>query len=91
MAVQPEIQGVELPPELAERVKLLETRLHELDEAGTSGEDNEVVVRLLISIANYRPLTNAEALRMYDAARVPVPAPGYPSLHRSDWYDDDGR
>lgn len=91
MAVQPEIQGVELPPELAERVKQLEMRLQELEEAGTPGEDNEVVARLLISIGNYRPLTGAEKIRLSDAVRMKVEFKCEPSVRRADWYGDDGR
>ena len=79
------------PPELVKRVMQLDTRVKELTEHITKREDNELVARMLIRVARHRPLTNSEALRMYDAARVAVPAPGYPSVHRSDWYDDDGR
>ena len=91
MATQPEIQDVELPPELAKRVKQLETRLQELEEAGTPREDNEVVARLLISIGNYRPLTGAEKIRLSDAVRMKVEYKTEPSERRADWYGDNGR
>ena len=91
MATQPESQGVELSPELAERVKQLETRLLELEEAGTPREDNEVVARLLISIANYRPLTGTEKIRLSDAVRMKVEFRTEPSIYREDWYGDNGR
>lgn len=91
MPAQPEIQGVELPPELAERVKQLETRLQELEEAGTPREDNEVVARLLISIGEYRPLTPAEKIRLSDAIRRRVQVRSTPSERRADWYGADGR
>ena len=89
--MQPEIQGVELPPELAEHVKQLETRLQELEEAGTPREDNEVVARLLVSIGNYRPLTAAEKIRLSDAIRVKVKYRIEPSERRQDWYGDNAR
>jgi len=91
MTTQPEIQGVELPPELVERVKQLETRLRELEEAGTPREDNEVVARLLISIGNYRPLTGAEKIRLSDAVRMKVKYRIEPSVRRQDWYGDNAR
>ncbi len=91
MTVQPELQGAALPPEIAERVRQLETRLRELEEAGTPREDNEVVARLLISIGNYRPLTGAEKIRLSDAIRRRVQVRSTPSERRSDWYGDDGR
>ena len=91
MTMQPEIQGIELPPELVERVKQLETRLQELEEAGTPREDNKVVARLLVSIGNYRPLTAAEKIRLSDAVRVKVKYRIEPSERRQDWYGDNAR
>ena len=91
MPAQPEIQGVEMPPELAERVKQLETRLQELEEAGTPREDNEVVARILIAIGEYRPLSPAEKIRLSDAVRMHVKVRNDPSERRADWYGDDGR
>lgn len=80
-----------LPPQLVERVTQLDARVKALADELCMQQKNELVARLLIRVAGLRPLTNSEALRMYDAAGVAVPAPGYPSVHRSDWYDDDGR
>ena len=91
MTMQPEIQGVELPPHLAEQVAQLEARLRELEEAGTPREDNEVVARLLISIGNLRPLTTAEKIRLSDAIRMKVKVRAEPSERRADWYGADGR
>lgn len=91
ITTQPEFQGVELPPELARRVKQLETRLQELEEAGTPREDNEVVARLLISIGEYRPLSPAEKIRLSDAVRMKVKYKVEPSIRRADWHGDNVR
>ena len=81
----------DLPPELVGRAAQLDVRIKGHIEAVTKKQDNDLVARLLIRVAGIRKLTHAEEMRMYDAAREAVPAPGYPSVHRSDWYGDDGR
>ena len=81
----------DLPPQLAERVAQLETRISELTEEITKEEDNELVARLLIRVGNHRPLSPAEKIRLSDAIRRRVQVRSTPSERRADWYGADGR
>ena len=81
----------DLPPKLAKRVKRLDARVKELAAEITKKHDNDLVARLLIRVANHRPLSAAEKIRLSYAAMINVTVVNQPSLRRSDWYGDDGR
>ncbi len=81
----------DLPPELAKRVKRLDTRINRLTRQITKREDNELIARLLIRVARHRPLSGAEKIRLSDAVRVKVKYKIEPSIHREDWHGDNVR
>ena len=81
----------DLPPKLAKRVKRLDARVKELAAEITKKHDNDLVARLLIRVANHRPLSAPEKIRLSYAAMINVTVVNQPSLRRSDWYGDDGR
>ena len=81
----------DLPPQLAERVAQLDTRVSELTRQITKREDNELIAWMLIRVARHRPLSGAEKIQLSDAVRMNVKVRKDPSVRRADWYGADGR
>ena len=81
----------DLPENLANRVKRLNTRINRLTRQITKREDNELIAWMLIRVARHRPLSGAEKIRLSDAVRMKVKYKVEPSIHREDWYGEDGR
>ena len=81
----------DLPQELTRRVTQLEALVKRLTRQITKKRNNEMIARLLIRIANHRPLSAPEKIRLSDAVRMNVKVKTMPSVYREDWYGDDGR
>lgn len=81
----------DLPPQLAERVAQLDTRISELTGEVTKKYDNDLVARLLMRIGKQRTLTLDEQLRLADAVTLEWKVINEPSLRRADWYGADGQ
>ncbi len=81
----------DLPQALAKRVTQLDTLVKRLTRQITKKRNNEMIARLLIRIANHRPLSVSEKIRLSDAVRLNVKVKTMPSVYREDWYGDDGR
>ena len=81
----------DLPQALARRATQLDAHVKKLTRQITKRRNNEMIARLLIRIANHRPLSSAEKIRLSDAVRLNVKVKTMPSVSREDWYSDDGR
>ena len=66
-------------------------QLVELVEQLSEEQQQALIAQLLSDKASGRPLTPAEKIQLLDSAKIRNPVNQAPSIHRSDWYDDDGR
>ncbi len=66
-------------------------QLVELVEQLSEEQQQALIAQLLADKASQRSLTTAEKIKMLDSAKIHHPVNKSPSIHRSDWYDDDGR
>lgn len=68
-------------------IKEYEQIVQELNEEW----DEQLMAKILIQVAKFRNLSAKEKIFLLDAAKIDVPIKKMPSMHREDWYGDDGR
>lgn len=74
--------GVQLTIDYEQVVELVEQ---------LSAEQQRKLIARLLRQPPQRPLTAAERIQLFDAAKLHQPVNEAPSVRRQDWYDDDGR
>jgi len=67
------------------------SELVELVEQLSEAQQKDLIAQILTHQARQRPLTADEKIQLLDTAKIHNPVNQSPSIHRSDWYDDNGR
>lgn len=66
-------------------------QLIELVEQLSDDQRKDLIARLLTRQSHERHLTTSEKISLLEAAKLQHTVNEVPSIHREDWYGDDGR
>lgn len=66
-------------------------QLVELVEQLSEEQQQALIAQLLADKTSQHPLTADEKIQLLDSAKIRNAVNQSPSIHRSDWYNDDGR